>query len=83
MCVVSKASPLAITAWAAPFVFELVVLVALIWNVLDRPRTSQTPLARALLADGVIYFGVIACLRAMQLVLAAAGPPRLFLLTNV
>jgi hypothetical protein len=83
MCVVTRASPLTIAAWGAPLVFELVVLVALVWNALDRPRTSHTPLTRALLADGIIHFGFIACLRVMQVALAAAGPPRLVPLTSV
>jgi hypothetical protein len=68
--------------WAAPLVFELIVLGALVWNVLDRPRVTSTTIARSLRNDGAMYYMSIATMRAIQTGLLATGKPRYFMLTN-
>jgi hypothetical protein len=42
-------------------IFELSVLGATCWNALDRPRTSNVTLSRALQRDGIMYFACVSC----------------------
>jgi hypothetical protein len=39
-----------------PFVFQIIMLAAICWNVADRPRTAEQPLRRALTTDGFVFF---------------------------
>lgn len=54
-CVPVKTTPLYIPAWTLPLVYEVILLAALVWNAIDRPRQSEVTLARALRNDGLLY----------------------------
>jgi hypothetical protein len=82
MCIVTKTTALAAIAWAAPLAFELLVLGALVWNALDRPRATSTTISRTIRNDGAMYYAAVAALRAIQTGLMATGKPRYFMLTN-
>jgi hypothetical protein len=58
MCNLSQSSYLVIPAWAAPLAFELLVLAALLWNNIDRPRGMEVKLAQALHEDGIMFYVV-------------------------
>ncbi|KAH8119509.1 hypothetical protein DFH11DRAFT_1500977 [Phellopilus nigrolimitatus] len=45
--------------WASPMLFEVIVLVLVCWNSLDRPRSQDSQLARSLARDGMGYFAVL------------------------
>jgi hypothetical protein len=45
-----------IPPWAAPLVFELLVLGATCWNAIDRPRSGDMPLRHVLHRDGITFF---------------------------
>ncbi|OBZ67024.1 hypothetical protein A0H81_13031 [Grifola frondosa] len=80
MCVTTQSSHLLIAVWGAPMLFEVFVLASTSLNALDRPRTTQLPIAKALYQDGIGYFLAITCLRVLNLTLAALARPALTLL---
>ncbi|EJD03306.1 uncharacterized protein FOMMEDRAFT_43934, partial [Fomitiporia mediterranea MF3/22] len=54
---VSSIKPSALPGvWASPLIFEVMVLTLVIYNALNRPRGSTTPLHRVLLRDGILFF---------------------------
>ncbi|TBU39090.1 hypothetical protein BD309DRAFT_970438 [Dichomitus squalens] len=75
MCVATKSSHLLIGVWACPMVFELFVLGSTALNALDRPRTVELPIAKALQEDGIQFFAFIAALRILNIVFAALNRP--------
>jgi hypothetical protein len=58
MCITTTVSKLLIVAVASPMAFEILVLVALYWNTLDRPRAADIPMRKVLTRDGSSFFGV-------------------------
>jgi hypothetical protein len=82
MCTITKTSGIAVIAWAAPMAFEILVLGAVLWNALDKPRTTKMTLTRTLRRDGFMYFALIAVLRGIQTAFIATRIPQYFLLTN-
>ncbi|KAK7685324.1 hypothetical protein QCA50_011688 [Cerrena zonata] len=80
MCIVSSTTPTFIAVWAAPMLFEILVLVLTILNALDRPRGAQLPVVKALYRDGIIYFVALTTLRALNLGFASIRQPSLIML---
>ncbi|KAI0744871.1 hypothetical protein C8Q76DRAFT_701507 [Earliella scabrosa] len=77
MCIATKASPVLIAVWASPLLFEVFVLGSTALNALDRPRTVELPIIKALHSDGIGFFLSITCCRIVNLSLAAIGRPSL------
>lgn len=46
----------------AQLAFEIMAFGIAWWNVLDRPRTLESDLAKAVYRDGLAYFSVSICL---------------------
>ncbi|EGN99615.1 hypothetical protein SERLA73DRAFT_134913 [Serpula lacrymans var. lacrymans S7.3] len=80
MCAVTNTSPALIAVWAAPLLFELVVLAFTVVNAIARPRRANLMLVKALRRDGIMFFIAIACLRILNLALAATRKSALVLL---
>ncbi|EJD03305.1 uncharacterized protein FOMMEDRAFT_156690 [Fomitiporia mediterranea MF3/22] len=59
-CVSTIKSPALPGVWASPLIFEVMVLTLVIYNALNRPRGSTTPLHRVLLRDGILFFASLA-----------------------
>jgi hypothetical protein len=81
MCVLTRAHPLLIPAWAAPLVFEVLILVTTYWNAVDRPRRITESLASTLRKDGMTLYAIMAILRVFSLALVATQDARLVLLS--
>ncbi|KAH9858603.1 hypothetical protein C2E23DRAFT_880070 [Lenzites betulinus] len=87
MCIATKSSHILIAVWASPaegmtkdvlqLVFEMFVLTSTALNALDRPRTVELPIIKALHSDGLGFFLTITCFRVLNLVLAASARPSL------
>ncbi|CDO77707.1 hypothetical protein BN946_scf184969.g58 [Trametes cinnabarina] len=77
MCIATKSSHILIAVWASPLVFEMFVLSSTALNALDRPRTLELPIIKALHSDGLGFFLAITCLRILNLILAALSRPSL------
>ncbi|KAI0373499.1 hypothetical protein BV20DRAFT_740331 [Pilatotrama ljubarskyi] len=77
MCVATKSSHVLVAVWASPLVFEMFVLTSTALNALDRPRTVELPIIKALHSDGLGFFLAITCCRILNLVLAALSRPSL------
>ncbi|KAI0360916.1 hypothetical protein OH77DRAFT_1418961 [Trametes cingulata] len=77
MCVATKSSHILVAVWASPLVFEMFVLTSTALNALDRPRTVELPIIKALHSDGLGFFLAITCCRTLNLVLAALSRPSL------
>ncbi|KAJ7045823.1 hypothetical protein C8F04DRAFT_1066300 [Mycena alexandri] len=74
MCAfIGQAPPVAIL-WAPGTAFEIVLCAITWWNALNRPRSSNNPLAAAIYRDGFLYFLLLLCLRIINTVLAVAAP---------
>jgi phosphatidylglycerophosphate synthase len=58
ICVVSSVSGWMVAAAATPLAFELVMLVSVCVNSVDRPRAATVPLRRSLVSDGIVFFVV-------------------------
>jgi hypothetical protein len=57
MCVVTaKPKQILLAASATPLAFEVLAAATTLWNAMDRPRQSNTPLQRELAKDGFKYF---------------------------
>jgi hypothetical protein len=54
-CAPRAVSPYYIPAWGVPLVYELLLLLALVWNAIDRPRQARVSLVRALQRDGIVF----------------------------
>jgi hypothetical protein len=54
-CAPLRISPFYIIAWAVPLTYEMLLLVALVWNAMDRPRQENVSLARSLRRDGIMF----------------------------
>jgi len=80
MCITTTTTPLLIAVWAAPMLFEILVLLATVLNALDRPRGADQKLANALSRDGITYFLALTALRAFNLALATTRDPALTML---
>lgn len=80
MCAPMVWDPKLIGVWAAPMLFEVLVILSILLNALDRPHHADIPLAEALYRDGITYFIAVTCLRVLNLVLATAGRPSITLL---
>ncbi|KZP18677.1 hypothetical protein FIBSPDRAFT_1045983 [Athelia psychrophila] len=81
MCAPTATTPSLVAVWAAPMIFEIIVLISTIWNFFVRPRTANVRLARALHRDGVTFFAILTLLRSLNLALAAMNQPTLSLLS--
>ncbi|KAL7281102.1 hypothetical protein ACG7TL_004409 [Trametes sanguinea] len=77
MCIATKSSHILIAVWASPLVFEVFVLASTGLNALDRPRTLELPIIKALHSDGLGFFLAITCFRVLNLILAALSRPSL------
>ncbi|KAI0829942.1 hypothetical protein BC628DRAFT_1478262 [Trametes gibbosa] len=77
MCIATKSSRVLIAVWASPLVFEVFVLTSTALNALDRPRTIELPIIKALHSDGLGFFLAITCFRVLNLTLAATARPSL------
>ncbi|KAI9068312.1 hypothetical protein FKP32DRAFT_1608913 [Trametes sanguinea] len=77
MCIATKSSHILIAVWASPLVFEVFVLASTGLNALDRPRTLELPIIKALQSDGLGFFLAITCFRILNLILAALSRPSL------
>ncbi|KAF5351984.1 hypothetical protein D9756_007380 [Leucocoprinus leucothites] len=77
MCILTKTTPKLIVVWAAPMVFEIIVLVATWWNALSVPREANMPLRSALHRDGVTFFMALTLLRSINISLASTRRPEL------
>jgi hypothetical protein len=66
-----------IPAWAAPIIFELVVLAALSRNTDYRSRQLDDMLAASLRRNGLAFYAVMLLLRVMQTVLVIPQKPGL------
>jgi len=80
MCAPTGTTFSLVAVWAAPMLFEVIVLISTAWNFLLRPRTTNVRLARALHRDGITFFVILTLLRALNLTLAALRQPALSLL---
>ncbi|OJT02382.1 hypothetical protein TRAPUB_7106 [Trametes pubescens] len=80
MCIATKSSHILVAVWASPLVFEVFVLTSTALNALDRPRTVELPIIKALHSDGLGFFLAITCFRILNLTLAALSRPSLTLL---
>jgi hypothetical protein len=58
LCVFAKLERLVIVAFVGPVVFKVIMVGALLWNVIDRPRQANSPVMQSLRTDG-IYFYVV------------------------
>jgi hypothetical protein len=54
-CVPVRTTQLFIPAWTLPLVYEIILLITLMWNTVDRPRQSDVTLSRSLRNDGLLY----------------------------
>jgi hypothetical protein len=81
-CIVTQLSPLVIPIWGIPLLYEGMLLMALIWNAVDRPRMTDTSIVKLLRKDGIIFFLVMTASRVLQLCLVATQRPIYYLLTN-
>ncbi|KAI0766840.1 hypothetical protein BD413DRAFT_605634 [Trametes elegans] len=77
MCIATQSSYVLVVVWASPLVFEVFVLTSTALNALDRPRTVELPIIKALNSDGLPFFLAITCFRILNLVLAALSRPSL------
>ncbi|PAV18996.1 hypothetical protein PNOK_0584000 [Pyrrhoderma noxium] len=63
--------------WAAPMLFEVLVLISVCLNACARPRSKDTELARALSRDGIGFFSSLTILRLFNLILTSVARPSL------
>ncbi|EMD30963.1 hypothetical protein CERSUDRAFT_127678, partial [Gelatoporia subvermispora B] len=73
MCILTQPSRVLLVVWASPMLFELLVLVSMVLNALDRPRAVHQQLTRALHRDGISYFLAITVLRIFNLAVSATA----------
>ncbi|KAM5533020.1 hypothetical protein V8D89_013288 [Ganoderma adspersum] len=74
MCVLAKSSPILIAVWACPMIFELFVLGSTALNALDRPRTMELHIHKALQEDGIQFFVVRVLPNSLPALLADSAP---------
>ncbi|KAJ3553397.1 hypothetical protein NM688_g3635 [Phlebia brevispora] len=79
MCIITATNDVMKAIWAPPMLFEVLVLSSTFLNALDRPRNAELPLTKALYRDGIAYFLIGTCLRALNLLLAIVARPSLSL----
>ncbi|KAI3610039.1 hypothetical protein WG66_007335 [Moniliophthora roreri] len=84
LCVISNKSSIQVL-WAPGLVFEIFMLIALLWNALARPRAGEDELRDILIRDGLVFFTTKAnspttVLRLANLILAIAAPLSLIFL---
>jgi hypothetical protein len=58
MCVVNRINTPLIATSVTPLLFELLALIMISVNALDRPRQAHEPLTKSLSQDGVTFFAV-------------------------
>ncbi|KLO09484.1 hypothetical protein SCHPADRAFT_562858 [Schizopora paradoxa] len=63
--------------WGSPMLFELLVLTAVCWNAIDRPRNAGTNLTRALHRDGLMFFASLTAFRTFNVVMFIVARPTL------
>jgi len=66
--------------WAPGLAFEVMIFAAVWWNALDRPRSSNSKLSRAVYRDGFLFFSVLFVLRLTNMILGTVAPVSLILL---
>jgi len=66
--------------WVPGLAFEVMVFVVVWWNALDRPRSCDSGITKAMYRDGFLYFSVLFVLRLINLVLAIIAPVSLLFL---
>ncbi|KAL5523958.1 hypothetical protein ACEPAG_8131 [Sanghuangporus baumii] len=66
--------------WAAPMLFEVLVLLAVCLNAFDRPYAQNCEVKRALARDGIGFFAALTALRVFNLLLATVARPSLIVL---
>lgn len=80
MCIVETSSNYLGATWGAPVVFELHVIIAVVYNTIATPRSDKVPLTQALQRDGLIFFIVVLLVRQLNLILAFTVRPSLTML---
>jgi hypothetical protein len=56
MCIVTQTDQLILAVSAPPLALELMLLLVICWNTIDRPRSASVPLLTALASDGALSF---------------------------
>jgi len=84
VCGLSISVPkLLVLALAAPVAFKIFMLVALLWNVLDRPRQINTSLLQSMREDKIKFYVAMLTLQCIMTVGAATGESAIFFLTTM
>ncbi|KLO09487.1 hypothetical protein SCHPADRAFT_943603 [Schizopora paradoxa] len=79
VCVPSVKEPEYAAAWGTSMVYEVLVLVSVWLNVLDKPRRLDTRLTQVLHRDGFSFFATLTVFRLFNMLAAAIAPPHLML----
>jgi len=80
MCIAETSSHYLGATWGAPVVFELHVIIAVVYNTIATPRSDKVPLTQALQRDGLIFFVAVLLVRQLNLILAFTVRPSLTML---
>lgn len=73
MCVATMKNPLIATMWSACLVFELVVVILVVYDTLAVPRASTLPFRRALQGNGIAFFLCVVMLRLINVIVATSA----------
>ncbi|GJE95843.1 hypothetical protein PsYK624_120330 [Phanerochaete sordida] len=79
MCITTLKTPFFSGVWAAPMLFEVLVLVSTILNALHRPSQAEQALTRSLHRDGITYFFAVTCFRILNLTLSIVARPSMIM----
>lgn len=60
--------------WVPGLAFEVMVFAMVWWNALDRPRSRNSDITKAMYRDGFLYFSVLFVLRLINLILGLTAP---------
>jgi len=66
--------------WLPGLVFEVIVFFVVFWDALERPRTRDSEITKALYRDGFLYFFVLCVLRLINMLLGIIAPLSLIFL---
>jgi len=66
--------------WAPGLAFEVMVFAVVWWNALERPRSCNSDISKAMYRDGFLYFSVHFVLRLTNMVLGLTAPLSLIFL---
>ncbi|KAF8486498.1 hypothetical protein JB92DRAFT_3024659 [Gautieria morchelliformis] len=68
-CAMTQRPTLFIAAFAVPIVFDIILFLLTLVNVLDRPRRMHTRLVKQLYTDGAVYFVITLSLRLFNMLI--------------